>query len=322
MISYLGSGPYCYTDSLAMVAGADSVPPTAVIETLTGSPFGFQLIGGTLPLFDPLGWDPELGLDEAVDLLGLRCAHTAGGTPSQAHARLRSACARGPVLAGPVDMGLLLYRPGTPAPGFGDHYVVVLAADDGAVLLHDPNGHPYATLSVSAFLDAWRADTVAYVDEPFVMRSDFVRERKVTAVEALRRSLPRAVAWLSGRGDLPVPPGTLGGAEGVGAFAGLVERGLDQSTRDLLGSFAIRVGARRLSDAAACLSLLELHGPATVAAELSQHIGALQEPLVTHDDRRLLAGLRCLAPGFERLRAALAEALHDGPGPAAESARG
>ncbi|WP_405792323.1 hypothetical protein [Streptomyces sp. NBC_01506] len=309
MITYQGSGPYCYTHSLAMVAGAGEVPPSAVIETLTGSPFGFQLLGGTLPLFDPYGWDPERGLDEAVDLLGLRCAHTAGGTPQEAYARLKDACARGPVLAGPVDMGLLLYRPGTPAPGFGDHYVAVLAADDGAVLLHDPQGHPYATLSAPAFLDAWRADTVDYSDRPFVMRSDFVREREVSAVEALRRSLPRAVAWLSGRTDLPAPPGTLGGAEGVDGFAALVERGLEDATRGLLGSFAIRVGARRLSDASACLTLLELPGPAAVAAELSRHVGSLQEPLITRDDPGLLLGLRRLAPGYERLRVALAGAL-------------
>lgn len=313
MIAYQGSGPYCYTHSLAMVAGADELPSPAVIETLTGSPFGFQLIGGVLPLFDPYGWDPERGLDQAVDLLGLRCAHTAGGTPAAAHTRLRDACARGPVLVGPVDLGLLLYRPGTPAPGYGDHYVVVLAADDRTVLIHDPQGHPYATLSVSAFLDAWRAETVDYGDQPFVMRSDFVREREVTAAEALRRSLPMAVAWLSADAGLPVPPGTLGGADGIEAFADLVESGLEQSTRDLLGAFAIRVGARRLSDASGCLALLELHGPAAVAAELSRGVGALQEPLVIGDDRRLLGELRRLGAGYERLRGALMAALDAPP---------
>ncbi|MGW1980408.1 hypothetical protein [Streptomyces sp. NPDC001889] len=313
MIPYHGSGPYCYTHSLRMAAGADELPPPAVIETLTGSPFGFQLIGGTLPLFDPYSWDPGYGLDQAIDLLGLSCAHTSGGTPAQAYARLRDACSRGPVLAGPVDLGLLLYRPGTPEPGFGDHYVAVLAADDGAVLLHDPEGHPYATLSAPAFLDAWRAETVTYSDTPYVMRSDFVRERKVTPAEALRRSLPGAVAWLSGRTDLPVPPGTLGGAEGIEAFAGLVERGLEQGTRDVQSGFAIRVGARRLADASVCLSLLELPGAAAAAAELAVRVGSLQEPLTTGDDRVLTGRLRGLAPGYERLR----EALVDATGPSA-----
>ncbi|MEU5404393.1 hypothetical protein ABZ348_34505 [Streptomyces sp. NPDC005963] len=309
MPPYQGSGPYCYTHSLAMAADDPLLPPSGVIETLTGSPFGFQLIGGTTPLFDPYGWDPELGLDAAVDLLGLRCVRTVGGSGPEANARLQRAAARGPVLAGPVDMGLLLYRPGTPAPGFGDHYVVVIAADDDVVLLHDPQGHPYATLRTSAFLDAWRADTVPYGEAPFVMRHDFVREREVTAPEALWRSLPRAIGWLSGRTDLPVPSGTLGEADGVTAFADLVERGLDQDTRDLLGSFAIRVGARRLSDASGCLAQLHLSGPASIAAELSRQVGALQEPLVSRDDETLSGRLRGLAPGYGRLRDALHAAV-------------
>ncbi|MFD9721238.1 hypothetical protein [Streptomyces sp. NPDC059076] len=312
MLPYTGSGPYCYANSLAMAAGDHLLPPPGVIETLTGSPFGFQLIGGTMPLFDPYGWDPERGLDAAIDLLGLRCSRTAGGSRSAASTRLQRAAARGPVLVGPVDMGLLLYRPGTPAPGFGDHYVVVLAADDDIVLLHDPEGHPYATLRTSAFLDAWRADAVDYGEAPYVMRSEFVREREVGTRDALWQALPGAIAWLSGRTDLPVPAGTLGGADGVGAFADLVEHGLDQDTRDLLGSFAIRVGARRLSDASVCLELLNLPGPAAIAGELSRRLGALQEPLVTQDDKVLAAGLRSIAPGYGRLRDALRQAVAAG----------
>ncbi|MFD7917556.1 hypothetical protein ACFV30_44015, partial [Streptomyces sp. NPDC059752] len=110
MLGYVGSGPYCYTNSLAMMLGEES-PSTSVIETLTGSPFGAQLIGGSLPLFDPYGWHPETGLDAAIALLGWSCERSDGGTPAEALERLRTACSRGPVLVGPVDMGLLLYQP-------------------------------------------------------------------------------------------------------------------------------------------------------------------------------------------------------------------
>lgn len=79
MLGYIGSGPYCYTNSLSMMLGGES-PTTAVIETLTGSPFGAQLIGGSLPLFDPYGWDPETGLDAAIALLGWTCERSDGGT--------------------------------------------------------------------------------------------------------------------------------------------------------------------------------------------------------------------------------------------------
>lgn len=44
MHPYIGSGPYCYSNSLAMLLGADA-PPVGVIETLTGAPFGAQVEG-------------------------------------------------------------------------------------------------------------------------------------------------------------------------------------------------------------------------------------------------------------------------------------
>ncbi|MET9886449.1 hypothetical protein ABZZ20_25585 [Streptomyces sp. NPDC006430] len=307
MTHYIGSGPYCYANSLAMVLG-EAAPP-AVIEVLTGSPFGFELIGGTLPLFDPYGWDPDLGLDAAIALLGARCVRTSGGTAEEAEERLRDSSARGPVLVGPLDMGLLLHQPGTPTSDGGDHFVVVLEVEGSTVVFHDPHGHPHATLPVADFLAAWEAKAVGYVDAPYVMRAGLVQERTVTPQEALRQSLPDAERWLAGRDDRPVPPGTLGGAAGVEALAARADRGLDGGTRGFLAHFAIRVGARRLADAAHCLDSLGLPDAAAVAAGQSRLIGGLQYPLVTGDDRALADGLRRLAPSYERLRTTLASRI-------------
>ncbi|GAA2781567.1 hypothetical protein [Saccharopolyspora taberi] len=297
LIDYAGSGPHCYSSSLFMVLGAEA-PAPAVIETLTGSPFGVQLVRGELPYFDPYGWDPEVGLDAAIELLGWRCDRRAGGTPEEALDRLRAEAARGPVLAGPLDMGLLGYQLGPPE---GDHYVVVLAVDDDLVLLHDPHGHPFATLPTAEFVAAWRGEAVEYADEPFVMRTGFVREREVGELEALRRSLPRAAGWLAGRDDVPMPAGSLGGEAALERLAAQVEAGLDSGVRDLLAAFGVRLGARRLADAAGCLRRLGLAGPSEVTAELARAVGALQYPLVTGDDPALAAGLRRLAPGYRRL---------------------
>jgi hypothetical protein len=67
-----------------MVLGADAPPPSA-IEVLTGAPFGAQVVEGALPYFDPLGWEPDLGLDQAVGLLGWSCRKVGGGEgPPQA----------------------------------------------------------------------------------------------------------------------------------------------------------------------------------------------------------------------------------------------
>ncbi|MFI9387633.1 hypothetical protein [Kutzneria sp. NPDC052558] len=299
MIPYTGSGPYCYANSLAMMLGETS-PPPGVIEALTGSPFGFELIDGTLPLFDPYGWTPEIGLDAAIELLGWTCQRSDGHDPDEALARLTTALAAGPVLAGPLDMGLLLYQPGTPAD-FGDHYVVVLGIDDGAVVLHDPHGHPYATLPTDAFLNAWRGAGVPYTEAGYVLRAGFALRYKVSVPAALRRSLPAAAAWLAGRADVAVPPGTLGGAEAVERFAEQVEAGLPDGVRGHLVHFAIPAGARRLADAAACLASLGLDTASAIAIEQARLVGSLQYLVVTDDSKAAAASLRRLAPTYGQL---------------------
>lgn len=311
MTAYVGSGPYCYTNSLTMVLGEPALP-SAVVETLTGSPFGLQLLAGELPMFDPYGWDPEIGVDDALELLGWSCERSGGGSREQALNRLRAACVQGPVMAGPLEMGLLAHQPGSGAALGADHYVTVLAVDADEVLFHDPHGHPYATLPTAAFSESWRADTIAYVDEPYIMRHTFTRQRRVAAHQALRRALPRAIRWLAGRDELSTPPGTLGAGEAATALAAQAEQGLDPRTRQVLSTFAVRVGARRLNDAGVCLGGIGLPDAAAVAAEQSRIVGSLQHLLVAEDDRAVGAKLRDLAPTYERLRAALAPATVSG----------
>ncbi|MBF6127614.1 hypothetical protein [Nocardia brasiliensis] len=292
MHAYIGSVPYCYSNSLAMLLGAHA-PSTAVIETLTGSPFGAQLDGGTMPFFDPVGWHPEIGLSAAIELLGWSCTRSAGGSAPAALERLRDASTRGPVLVGPLDLGLLTYRPNAEAALGADHYVVVLAVAGDSVLLHDPQGHPFATLPAAEFLESWRGERVTYSDTPFVLRSDFVREREVPPLEALESAVPQAIRW------------TAGASDAAAAIADLVTRGLPPQIRGLLADFGIRVGSRRLIDAAASLTLLGRTEAAELAATQARLIGGLQYPLVAGEDRTVAAILRELAPGYDRLRAAL-----------------
>jgi len=152
-VPYTGSGPYCYANSFAMMFGAQA-PSTAVIEFATGSPFGMQLIGGTLPFFDPYDWDPEAGFDGALAALGWISEVTTGGDADAALARLKAALNVGPVWIGPVEMGHLRHQPRMRGPIEADHYVVVLAIDDENVLMHDPQGYPYAALPLAHFMAA------------------------------------------------------------------------------------------------------------------------------------------------------------------------
>jgi hypothetical protein len=165
-------------------------------------------------------------------------------------------------------MGLLRHVPGMTGPIGSDHFVAVLEADDTLVRFHDPYGCPYATLPTQDFLAAWRADTITfYHAEPYTMRGDFQQIREITTEAALHAALPGAVAWLRGRDDLAVPPGTIGGAAAVHRLADLVTDGLDPETHDHLTHFAIRVRARRLTDAATALISLGRDEAAIIATQ-------------------------------------------------------
>jgi hypothetical protein len=302
-LPYVGSGPYCYSNSFAMLLGRQS-PSTAVIEVATGGPFGMQLIGGTLVFFDAYGWDPEQGFDQALQAIGWRSTVSRGGTEQEALARLRAAAADGPVWVGPLEMGHLHHQPEMTGPIGADHFVVVLDVDDERVLIHDPHGYPYAQVPVGDFMTAWRAETISY-GRPFTMRTGFEKIADVDDAAAIRSIIPTAVDRLSMKTDEPMPPGSLGNGEAAERVAQLIEQGAGQGLREHLVYFAIRVGARRLSDTADCLSLAGYREAAAIAATQARLVGSMQHPMVVKNFPAAAAALRELAPTYDRLRASL-----------------
>jgi hypothetical protein len=302
-VSYVGSGPYCYANSFAMMFGA-AAPSTAVIEVATGGPFGMQLIGGSLPFFDPYGWNPEAGFEAALSALGWTSTVSKGGDAADALARLRAALAEGPVWVGPVEIGHLRHQPGMTGPISSDHYIVVLEVGNDWVLMHDPQGYPFATLPLNDFMTAWRAETIDY-GEPYTMRTGFTRLEEVPEVETIRASIPAAIRWLSMEGDHDMPPGSLGNGEATEGLATLIEAGCHDGLRGHLIHFAVRAGARRLADAATCLARAEYTEAAQITAEQARLIGSTQYPLVIGDDKAAAAAVRSLGPTYEQLREAL-----------------
>ncbi|MEU8006964.1 hypothetical protein AB0B66_37875 [Catellatospora sp. NPDC049111] len=299
----MGSGPYCYSNSFAMLLGAQA-PSTAVIEVATGGPFGMQLIGGTLVFFDAYGWDPAQGFDRALAAIGWTSTVSKGGDAETALARLAAAVRQGPVWVGPVEMGHLRHQPEMNGPIGADHYVVALDVDDERVLVHDPHGYPYAEVPVGDFMTAWRAETISYGD-PYTMRTGFAKVADVKDADAIRSIIPAAIDWLSMCDEVQMPPGSLGNGAAAERVAELVEAGAGDGLREHLMYFAIRVGARRLSDTADCLLLAGYDEAAGVAAEQARLVGSLQYPMVTKDFPAAADTLRRLAPTYDRLRAAL-----------------
>lgn len=287
-----------------MLLGAQA-PSTAVIEVATGGPFGMQLIGGTLVFFDAYGWNPEMGSDQALGAIGWTSTVSKGGDAGEALGRLAAAATKGPVWVGPVEMGHLHHQPEMTGPIGADHFVVVLDVNDERVLVHDPHGYPYVQVPIDDFMTAWRAETVSYGDR-YTMRTDFVKVADVTDADAIRSIIPTAIERLSMRTGQEMPPGSLGNGEAAERVAQMIEGGAGDGLREHLIYFAIRVGARRLSDTADCLLLAGYAEAADIAATQARLVGSMQHPMVTGNLPRAAAALRELAPTYDRLRAALA----------------
>ncbi|MDI5979863.1 hypothetical protein [Amycolatopsis magusensis] len=302
-VPYRGSGPYCYANCLVMMLGADA-PEAAAVETVTGSPFGLQWVGGSVPFFDPYGWNPDIGIGTALAVLGWTADTANEDDAGAALDRLASSLANGPVMIGPVELGHLRYQPDKTGPIGADHFLVALAMDSEQVTVHDPQGYPYAQLPLADFTAAWRADTLDY-GRPYTMRTNFTRRRKVESTDAIAASVPHAISWLTSENGTDMPPGSLGNGDAALALATHVESGCEHEVREHLIHFAVRVGARRLADAAASLRRVGHTAAAAIATEQARLVGSLQHPLVTGDDAAAGDALRALAPTYDELRAAL-----------------
>ena len=103
----------------------------------------------------------------------------------------------------------------------------------------------------------------------------------------------------------PMPPGSLGNGEAAERVAQLIEAGAGHGLREHLIYFAIRVGARRLSDTADCLLLAGYADAAQIAVTQARLVGSLQHPMVVGNFAAAAAALRDLAPTYDQLRAAL-----------------
>ncbi len=198
LLSYTGNSAYCYANSLHMSllgAGVDpkDLPGPGFLECLTGGPFGklyLRLEDGPLVLFSSPLSDPDLGLKRAIELLGWECQEWYGEDSQEALARLRESVQVAPALIGPVDQGYLSYYPDYQHASGYDHFVVALAVEDDHVLLQDPGGHPCAILPVEHFLEAWRAENIAYGRGPYTLRSHFRQSRHPGRQEIIQQALP------------------------------------------------------------------------------------------------------------------------------------
>lgn len=283
MISYTGNANYCYSNSLHMSlrgAGAEQTPDPGFLECLTTMPFGnmyMNLKSGPLVFFSPHSHNPDEGLTLALESLGWTCEVQRGGEASEALEHLCKSVARGPVLVGPIDLGYLSYNPIHKFLSGADHFVVVLALQEDRVILHDPIGYPYVPLSVSEFLQSWKAERIDYSDAPYIMRTDFRQVRQFSRAEMIAHTLPIIRQNVQNQEEhLPNGSTIYGGMQVFTRLAQDLRKPVPASLANHLYRFAFPLAARRALDASAFMHEAGKLNAATYLQEQAQLFGLAQ----------------------------------------------
>ena len=304
MLPYVGSGEYCYANSLHMSllgsgANPDTLPAPGFLECLTTMPFGnTYLTGPQLFFFD--GLDPHQGLTRAIATLGWTCRLEQRGDEQTSLERLRAAVQHGPVLIGPLDMGYLTYNPNHSLLGGADHFLVVLAMEPEYALVHDPKGFPYATLPLENLLNAWRAERIPYIDEPYTLRADFRRVETVSRQEMIVRTLPfiRENVQRDAGG-----PACYGSARALRVLAEVLRADVPKHLAAHLLYFALPLAVRRKLDAQAFLREGNRPEAAGLLEQQARLLGQAQYPGVQHQWSSVATLIEQVAVLEERLKA-------------------
>ncbi len=308
-LPYIGKSEYCYANSIAMLLRGlgESLEPGS-IEVMTGMGVGAAWNGTTgMLLFDCSA--PDVGITRALTQLGFEFEETAQDDPEvDPIPGLIDRLQTGPVLLGPLDLGLLPYNPFTRGERGADHYVAAYAADAGTVYLHDPWGFPCIPLAFPALRAAWQAETVPYRRGYFRSWQVMRRRERPDATQLVERALTLFRSIYESDSPALRTEGFLTGAAAICHVAELIDAGaLGEQARDFLTGFSLPLACRRALDMAQFL--LELQ-PAMARLKTCQAalLGQTQVALMGHDGD---AG-QCLADYAEY--EATFESLVLGPG--------
>ena len=185
MSMYFGDVSLCYTNSLAMALdsyGFDARPEH--LEALMAMGNGATIVEDD-PRHPIVFFDngmPDASISDCLRMLGFAWEDFFVEEPvadlGEVRDRLARMLERGPVVAGPLDMGLLTYNPSYRDLGGVDHFVCVFGLTDTRVLLHDPAGFPCMSMDFEDFAKAWEARAISYKRGSFSMWGGFTRVRE------------------------------------------------------------------------------------------------------------------------------------------------
>lgn len=166
----------CHAQALALAEPRLAALGVAWLDILSTVPAGIVVrCEKPLRFLDCL-LDPDLALDRALDLLGVRYqvrwwTHHDENAAGDALELLRGWLAEGPVVLGPVAMARLPYLPYANVLYDGvDHYLVARGMQGGRLVVDDPEGYRALPVVVEAILPALRGDGLPEGRGAFTMR--------------------------------------------------------------------------------------------------------------------------------------------------------
>lgn len=193
MSMYFGDVSLCYTNSLAMALdsfGFDVRPEHLEALMVMGNGASIMKDDPRHPLVFFDNGEPDVSISNCLRILGFTWEDFFVEGPAvdltEVRDRLAGMLEHGPVVAGPLDMGLLTYNPNYRELGGVDHFVCILGLDDGRVRLHDPAGFPCMSMEFQDFAKAWEARAISYRRGSFSMWGAFTRVREPTEEEVYR----------------------------------------------------------------------------------------------------------------------------------------
>ncbi len=255
---YIGKSEYCYSNSVAMMLATlgERIEPST-IEVLTGMGIGAFLEKGSGFLFFDCS-TPDTGITRALHALGFDFLEIWQEEPAQdPMPGLIEALQEGPVILGPLDLGLLSYNPHTLGESGADHYALAYDADNAFVFLHDPWGFPCAMISHAELREAWRADTIDYKRGYFRAWRRLWRVENPSKDEIYQRALAGMKTVYSGEQMLLEKAEIIAGSQAIRVVARLAHEGmLRDKAREFLIGFSLPLATRRALDYA---TFLELH---------------------------------------------------------------
>jgi len=123
----------------------------------------FWLPHEKLLFFSSISNPPDVGISLALRILGFDYKEKSCSTPgSPPFEELKHELASSPAILGPLDMGYLMHNPLHKRMAGADHFVLAFSIDDDELQLHDPEGFPSVSISLSQMEKAWRAEKVGY----------------------------------------------------------------------------------------------------------------------------------------------------------------